>query len=107
MIKVTIELFPRGDQEKSRILGIMQIAQTEYDGTVASYKVVADENPNTLTLQPFSTTTGKVRNYNRMQSVYGLIAKAARVAAGNLNRKAERRRNVQETQTNIECKKYL
>jgi hypothetical protein len=93
MIKVTIELLPMGDQENSRILGVMQIAQTESDGNVADYKVVADENPNGLTGQPFVTFTSKIKGHARKQSVYGLVAKAARAVAFNLNRRADRRRS--------------
>jgi len=93
MLKITIELYPEGDQNRAKVLGVMQIAQVKF-GKYSDYKIVADENPNPITKALFNTGVFSVQNHDRNQSVYGLVAKAARKAADHFNRKIKRKQYV-------------
>lgn len=91
MLKVTIELYPGGLEENSKVLGVMQISQKERHEKVngdtveyvCDYTVVANEGANPVTGQPPTTGKYTIRNIDRNQSVYSLVAKAtAEVARG-------------------------
>lgn len=97
MLKITVELYPGGDPKRARVLGVMQIANIKIneDGT-SDYKIIADENPNTVTQAPFLKHIVKIKGHKRKQSVYGLVTKAARVVATNFNRQVARKQHLEE-----------
>lgn len=87
-----------GNQEKAKVLGTIQIAQIRNSDGISDYKIVADENPNQVTGTGFMTSTFTIKNHDRKQSVYALIAKATRAITSNFNRQLKRRQFLEQKQ---------
>ena len=77
MIRVTVEILPGGYADCRRTVGLMHIANISDLASRSDYKVDLSEGDNPLAgTKPFNCTV-QVRDHDRHQSVWSLIAKAA------------------------------
>jgi hypothetical protein len=77
MLKVIIEILPRGHRELRRTVASMSIGNLTLMGDVSDYGIDAVEAANALTGTPSRSTSCKVLSHDRRQSVWTLVAKAA------------------------------
>jgi hypothetical protein len=82
MIKVTIEIIPGGYVEGRRTIGLMHIANISNLARQSDYRVDLTEGENPLAGTKAFACTVYVRDHDRNQSVWSLIA-AALAAAKN------------------------
>jgi hypothetical protein len=76
MIKVTVGIVPGGHAECRRMIGLMQIANISDLGPRCDCRVDLTEAENPLTARKASACTVYVRDHDRNQSVWLLIAAA-------------------------------
>ena len=78
MIVVTIEMWPHGQQESSKILGVCTISN-DLSGTkeLGNYKVSLSHSGKYIERKG-TWKTGKVKNHKRNLSPYHLVYKALR-----------------------------
>jgi hypothetical protein len=69
MLVVTVELWPFGDANRARVLGVMGIANIDGDLEIADYIVVRQGDG--------ATGVGVIRGHHRDSGFWALLAKAA------------------------------
>jgi hypothetical protein len=74
---VAVEIFPGGYAEGRRAIGLMHIANISDFAPRSDYRVDLSEGDNPLAGTKASTRTVYVRDHDRNQSVWSLIAAAA------------------------------
>ncbi len=90
MLKITIELIPEnGSTGTAKVIGVMSIKNIIDDVYKDDYQVIANEFINDIEEKP---TEVKIKDHPRGKSQWGLVAKAARLAADNFNRRADRKK---------------
>jgi len=99
MFKVTIEqLSENGSETGKVIVGVMTIKNAQDEVYENDFNIVASEfsieasNGSPATTTEVNSTEIKVKDHPPNRSVFGLVAKAARLVAGNLDRRIDRRR---------------
>jgi hypothetical protein len=80
LIMVTVELFPGGARAFRRIIATMEISNLSDLASISDYEVEISEAENPLTGTPARSRTLVLRRHRRSQSIWSLIAKAARGA---------------------------
>ena len=81
MLRVTVELWPGGDETRARSLAVANVANVSHLADVSDYAVSVSEGYNPLTgTRPWSQR-GHVFQHDRKTSVWALIAKVAIWAA--------------------------
>lgn len=80
MIRVTIEIFPGGYADGRRTIGLMQIANISDLARRSDYRVELMEGANPLAGTEAFGCTVFIRDHDRNQSVWSLIAKAIAAA---------------------------
>ena len=90
MIRITVEIIPRGDESRARRVATAEIANLSDRGTICAYRIAASEEPNPVTGDPAQAWTGAVEQHDRRASVWSLIAKVATWAAEQAASKASR-----------------
>lgn len=81
MLDVVIDLVPGGFKPLRRTIAKMVIANCTNLTDVSTYRVDATEGCNDLAGLPARRMTITIRDHDRRQSVWALIAKAAAAAA--------------------------
>jgi hypothetical protein len=81
MIQVLVEIFPGGFSDARRTLGIMHIANVSDLAPRSDYEVRVSESANPLAGTGLRRCNVQVRDHDRHQSVWALIARAAEAAA--------------------------
>jgi hypothetical protein len=76
MIQVTVEILPGGYADGRRTIGHMYIANISDLARRSNYRVDITEGDNPLTGMKARTRSVYVRNHDRAQSVWSLIATA-------------------------------
>ncbi len=89
MLKITIELIPENGSAEAKVIGTMSIKNIIDDVYKDDHQVVANEFINDVEEKP---TGVKIKDHPRGKSQWGLVAKAARLAADNFNRRADRKK---------------
>ncbi len=89
MLKITIELIPENGPAEAKVVGVMNIKNIIDDVYKDDYQVIANEFINGVEEKP---TEVKIKDHPRGKSQWGLVAKAARLAADNMNRRADRKK---------------
>jgi hypothetical protein len=81
MVKVTIELLPKGEEEGKRLIGVVLIAN-DGSGTVdaGNYEYALSHAGKYLGKRKEPYKKGKVRNFPRRYSPYRLIARVLKDA---------------------------
>jgi hypothetical protein len=82
MIRVVIEIFPGGYAEGRRTIGLMHIGNISDLARRSDYRVDLTEGENPLAGTKAFTRTVYVRDHDRNQSVWSLIAAALAAAKG-------------------------
>jgi hypothetical protein len=80
MIAITVDLIPGGLQERRRTIGTMRIANISELANISDYAVHVIEGANPLTRTPPRNGSCVIRDHDRRQSVWSLVAKAAQAA---------------------------
>jgi hypothetical protein len=80
MLKVTIDLVPGGFSPLKRTIATMRIANVSDLADCSDYRVEATEGRNPLTGDPPRSASCEVTGHDRRQSVWALLAKAAKAA---------------------------
>lgn len=83
MLRVTIEILPGGYTERRRTIGLMHIANISDLARRSDYRVDLTEGDNPLAGTKAFTCTVCVRDHDRNQSVWSLIAAAIAAAKGD------------------------
>lgn len=81
MLRITVEIVPRGDESRARRVARAEIANLSDRGTICTYRINASEEPNLITGAPAQAWTGAIEQHDRRASVWSLIAKVATWAA--------------------------
>ena len=76
MIKVTVELLPGGYADCKRTVGLMHIANISGLAPTSDYRVDLTEASNPLAGTKARGCTVRIRDHDRNQSVWSLIAAA-------------------------------
>jgi hypothetical protein len=76
MIKVTVEIFPGGCADYRRTIGFMHIANISDLAPTSDYRVDITEASNPLAGTKARGCTVRIRDHDRNQSVWSLIAAA-------------------------------
>jgi hypothetical protein len=77
MLRVTVEIWPGGDETRARSLAIANIANISDLADVSDYAVVVSEGHNPIANTPPWSQRGHVFQHDRRTSVWALIAKVA------------------------------
>jgi hypothetical protein len=80
MIRVIVEVFPGGYAENRRTIGLMHIANLSDLARLSDYKIDIAESANPLAGTETSTRTVYLRDHDRNQSVWRLLAAALAAA---------------------------
>lgn len=81
MLDVVIDLVPAGFEPLRRTIATMRIANCTDLADLSSYRIEATENRNDLARLPARRMSITIKDHDRRQSVWCLIAKAAAAAA--------------------------
>jgi len=82
MIRVTVEILPGGYADRRRTVGLMHIANISDFAPRSDYRVDLAEGDNPHAGTKAFTCTVYVRDHDRNQSVWSLIAAALAAAKG-------------------------
>ena len=82
MIKVEVEILPGGFSSLRRTVGLMHIADISDLAPRSDYRVELTEGDNPLAGTKARACTVYVRDHDRAQSVWSLIAAALKAAQG-------------------------
>jgi hypothetical protein len=82
MIKVTVEILPGGYAEYQRTIGLMRIANVTDFARRSDYRVDLTEADNPIAGTKARASTVYVRDHDRNQSVWSLIAAALDATRG-------------------------
>jgi hypothetical protein len=82
MIKVTVEILPGGYAEYRRTIGLMRIANVTDLARRSDYRVDLTEGDNPVAGTKARASTVYVRDHDRNQSVWSLIAAALDATKG-------------------------
>jgi hypothetical protein len=77
MLRITVEIIPGGFAPFRKTIAIMSIANVSELADISNYRVEATENRNDIAGLPARSLLAEVRNHDRRQSVWSLIAVAA------------------------------
>jgi hypothetical protein len=81
MLRVTVEIWPGGDEKRARVLATGDVANVSDLADMSDYEVRADEGHNPLTNTPPWSRQGYIFQHDRKSSVWALVAKVAAWAA--------------------------
>jgi hypothetical protein len=81
VLRVTVEIWPGGDNARARALAIANIANVSDLADVSDYAVSITEGHNPITNGPPWSRRGYVFQHDRRNSVWALVAKVATWAA--------------------------
>jgi hypothetical protein len=81
MLDVVIDLVPAGFEPLRRTIARMKIANCTDLAHLSSYRIDATEDRNDLAGLPARKMSATIKDHDRYQSVWALIAKAAAAAA--------------------------
>lgn len=81
MLRVIVQLVPGGFEPLQRTIASMRIWNASDLADRSDYGIHATEGANPLTGAPPRNVRAEIRDHNRRQSVWTLIAKAAQAAA--------------------------
>jgi hypothetical protein len=77
MLRVTVEIWPGGDETRARAVAIANVANVSDLADVSDYAVSVTEGHNPVTNSPSWSRRGCVFNHDRRTSVWTLVAKVA------------------------------
>ena len=77
MLRVTVEIWPGGDESGARTLAIANVANVSDLAEVSDYAVSVTELHNPIANTPAWTRRGHVFQHDRKKSVWALVAKVA------------------------------
>ena len=89
MLRVTVEIWPGGDNTRARAVAIASVANLSDLADVSDYAVSVTEGHNPVTDTPPWSQRGSIFQHDRRTSVWALVAKVAIWAAkeaGNTRR---------------------
>jgi hypothetical protein len=81
MLRITVEIWPGGDNTRARAVAIANVANLSDLANVCDYAVSVTEGHNPVTNTPPWSQCGHVFQHDRGTSVWALIAKVAIWAA--------------------------
>jgi hypothetical protein len=81
MLRVTVEIWPGGDQTRARVLATADVGNLSNLADTSDYHVSVTEGHNPLTNTQPSSRRGYIFQHNRKSSVWALVAKVAAWAA--------------------------
>jgi hypothetical protein len=81
MLRVTVEIWPGGDNTRARAVAIANVANLSDLADVSDYAVSVTEGHNPVTNTPPWSQRGSVFAHDRRTSVWALVAKVAIWAA--------------------------
>jgi hypothetical protein len=81
MLRVTVEIWPGGDQTRARAVAIANVANVSDLADVSDYAVSVTEGYNPVTDTPPWSRRGSVFQHDRRTSVWALVTKVAIWAA--------------------------
>jgi hypothetical protein len=81
VLRITVEIWPGGDQTRARAIAIANVANLSDLADVSDYAVSVSEGHNPFTNIPSWSQRGHVFQHDRKTSVWTLIAKVAIWAA--------------------------
>lgn len=81
MLRVTVEIWPGGDDTRARVLAIANVANVSDLADVSDYAVNATEGENPFTRAPAWSRRGHILQHDGRTSVWNLVAKVAAWAA--------------------------
>ena len=77
MLRVTVEIWPGGDDARARAIAIANVANVSDLADMSDYVVSVSEAYNPVINTPPWLRRGYVRQHDRRQSVWALITKVA------------------------------
>jgi hypothetical protein len=89
MLRVTVEIWPGGDQTRARAIAIANVANLSDLADVSDYAMSVTESHNPVTNTPPWLQRGTVFAHDRRTSVWALIAKVAIWAADQAGKPGE------------------
>jgi hypothetical protein len=81
MLRITVEIWPGGDETRARKVAIANVANVSDLADVSDYAVSVTEGHNPITNTPPWSQRGRVFQHDRRTSVWSLVAKVAILAA--------------------------
>ena len=81
MLRITVEIWPGGDETRAHAVAIANVANVSDLANVSDYAVSVSEGYNPVTNAPPWSQRGYVFQHDRRTSVWALIAKVAVWAA--------------------------
>jgi len=81
MLRVTVEIWPGGDESRACAVAIANVANVSDLANVSDYVVSVSEGHNPVTNSPSWSRSGYVFSHDRRTSVWALVAKVATWAA--------------------------
>jgi hypothetical protein len=82
LLVITIDLYPGGNSQRRRTIASLRIANISGLADISDYDVKAIQAANPLTGSPAGIGSSEVLGHDRRQSIWTLLAKAARAAEG-------------------------
>jgi len=77
VLRITVEIWPGGDEARARPLAIANVTNVSDLANVSDYAVSVTEGHNPLTNTPPWSQRGHVSQHDRRTSVWALIAKVS------------------------------
>jgi hypothetical protein len=77
MLRVTVEIWPGGDQTRARALAIANVANVSDLADLSDYAVSASEGHNPFTNTSPWSQRGHIFRHHRRTTVWALVAKVA------------------------------
>lgn len=87
LLRVTIEIWPGGDETRARAIAVANVANISDLSDVSDYAVSVTEQYNPIADTPGWSARGSISEHNRGGSVWALIAKVATWAAEEATKK--------------------
>jgi hypothetical protein len=87
MLRVTIEIWPRGDKARAHTIATADVANVSDLSYVSDYALSATEQYNPVADTPAWSQCGHVLQHDRRASVWALVAKVATWAAEQATKK--------------------
>ena len=87
MLRITVELVPGGCEPLRRTIATMEIGNLSDLADRSDYQVRANEGANPIAGLPASTIQVDVKDHDRRQSVWSLVAVAAAAVIKALDRR--------------------
>jgi hypothetical protein len=81
MLRITVEIWPSGDETRARKVAIANVANLSDLADVSDYAVSVTEGHNPITNTPPWSQRGRGFQHDRRTSVWALVAKVAVWAA--------------------------